>query len=59
MQGPQVDMRIEILWSSQWRNLVVIANMAPLGDENVPLNGAHGIRAPFTGSNLCKYGCKI
>ena len=29
----------------QWRNVVGLANRAPLGDENAPLSGAPGVRA--------------
>ena len=36
---------IEHKLSQQWRNVVGLANMAPLGDENAPLIGAPGVRA--------------
>ena len=29
----------------QWRNIVGLANVAPLSDEDVPLSGAPGMRA--------------
>lgn len=39
---PKIFFKVYVV---QWRNVVGLADMAPLGDENAPLIGAPGVRA--------------
>ena len=43
--------------SSQWRNVVDLVNLAPLGGKKAPPRGAPGIKAYW--ELLVKYGQKI
>ena len=42
---PLLSERFLLTTNIQWRNVVGLAKMAPLGDENAPLIGAPGVRA--------------